>query len=160
MSADSNIRVASLDHLWWGVCAGGRHYTGEVRWAEKTHELERKLSLKEAKEIGETQTTMWIRRYQRTTNKFDTLATLENAAARWCRENIEGEWALFHHDGHNPNRLISASYPWLMERRKVINEFADLWATVPNSVRENKDVWNTTFAAWRIFLTPPEERTV
>jgi hypothetical protein len=155
------MNYAHLDVLWWGVCVGGKHYTGKVIWHRDAphesvyHELRRRLSLREAKELGETQERLWVHRVERDTNKFDNQGQIDRAALRWCKEHMPEPWALFEHDEHNPHRLIGTSAAWLLERQKVINDFAETWRKTSDRVREEKTVWDKSYALWRKLLTPP-----
>lgn len=172
MSSDAlpipaHSQIYDLDTLWWGISVGGRHYTGNVRWTDKEghyqcHELERKLSLREAKELDDTQLINWHGGYGRTTNRFDTEKQLERYAARW----VEGEakrsgfnhWLLIENDRHNPNRPIAAA-GWYITRMTPMRELAKMWDKVPNGVRENnREVWDLVYDLWRQILTPPNEK--
>jgi hypothetical protein len=147
---DAKYTVVELHSLWWGVCAGGRHYTGEVRVkGGSTVELRRKLSLKEAKELGETEGRMWLNRLQRDTNKFDSMEQLERHALKWCKENVEGDFLLLQ-DALNPSRVTAGRGP-ITERIPVMNQLAEAWDKVPNWERQG-EVWKETYKAWDSLL--------
>ena len=154
-------QVYSLDVLWWGVSAGGRHYTGEICWQDASyhkHEVERHLTLREAKALGDTQFILWTERFSRTTNRFDSLEQLERAAARWVRKNAAvPNWLLIKHDGHNPNRPIAAK-GWYVQRLPAMRALAKAWDKVPDGVRQsNRELWDAVYETWRKLMEPPDK---
>lgn len=159
--------IYALDSLWWGVSVGGRHYTGMLKWyspdgAFHRHELERKLTLKEAKELGDTQVILWTSRFSRVTNRFDSLDQLCRAAARFVEDEVVKtngaikNWILIDNDIYNPNRPIAAA-GWLKPRMGDMRKLAKEWDKVSNYIRENdKELWDAVYEAWDTLLTPPE----
>ena len=149
------MNYAHLDHLWWGVSIGGRHYTGtvitEISGERKRVELERKLSLREAKEIGETEGRMWIHRISRVTNKFDTMKQLDRHALKWCAANLPRPWVLMENDHWNPNRIVGAS-DWDGKYIAKLNKIAASWDKVPNWQRTNEVIHNIC-KIWEICIS-------
>lgn len=148
-------QIYGFKYLWWGVCIGGRHYTGKVHWREgdefKTHELERRLSLREAKEISGEKEILW-KHHDRVTVNFDSLEQLERAAIKWVEKNATvPNWLLIHNDYWNPNRPIAAAGLY-KKRVKSMRAFADFWAKVDDSKREIPEVWDATYNAWYAFF--------
>lgn len=131
-----SLTIVALRHLWWGVSIGGRHYTGEICHGERTIELERRLSVREAKELAEREGRMWLR-LERTTNKFDSLEQLERAAVRWCEANLSDPWLLQEYTDCNPERPIAGA-GYIKERIPLLRTLARAWAKVPNSGRTSE----------------------
>lgn len=160
----AGCQIYSLDTLWWGVSIGGRHYTGNVRWEEgngyPSHELECRLSLREAKELGNTQVILWTDRVNRTTNRFDTREQLERAATKWVTDHAAKSgvknWLLIDNNRHNPNRPIAAA-GWYKSRVKPMKKLAEMWDKVPDHIRlSDEELWNKVYNAWYALLTPPK----
>lgn len=145
------LKIACLDWLWWGVCIGGRHYTGHIHFENQRIELERRLTLREAKEMSETQERLWRYCHERTTNKFDDWDQMARHARKWCRANLGEHWLLLERNKHNPNKVIAAHGP-IKERARYINDLAILWDKVPNSQREGV-LWDQAYKLWRKLLT-------
>ncbi len=161
--------VYTLDVLWWGVSIGGKHYTATIDWSEgerKTdgsnyhhHELERTLSLKDAKlldpDAGER---YWISGIRRKTNRFDTREQLERWATKWVQADAkrrgETTWLLIEHDAHNPHRPVS-SQGWDKDRLKLMTDIAATWDKTTNAQRGNKVIWDRTYALWNALIARP-----
>lgn len=126
---------AELDYLWWGVCIGGKHYTGQIKLRDpyRTVEMVRTRSAKEAKEMAEREGRMWLAR-ERETNKFDSLKQLERVAAKWCEANLGDNWVLLY-DAHNPSIAI-AGKGWVKGRLKTMTKLGKAWDKVPNHKRD------------------------
>ena len=144
------MKFATLDHLWWGVSIGGRHYTGEVTIDDVTTEMIRKLSLKEAKEYADEKGLLWLRK-QRETNEFETLESLERHALKFCEKEFkdEPEWALFEYDYWNPRRLIGGK-GYIVDRKDTINAVAKAWDKVRDHCSEEE--WNAYTEAWKTLV--------
>ncbi len=149
-----------LESLWWGVSIGGRHYTGKIHWYDsdneyQTAEIERPLSLKEAKLLdpdrGEGH---WrLGGVFRKTNRFDTKDQLERAATKWVKGHTKAPiWMLIDHDIHNPNRVIGSS-GWHSERVDQMDKVAAVWNKLDNRTREDKKLWDVTYKAWRWLIS-------
>ena len=143
--------IVKLDYLDWSVCAGGRHYTGSVVISEpfRRIELERSLSLREAKELSETQERLWMC-HERTTNKFDTLAQLENAAAKWCEKNLGPDWLLQEHGNYGPLRPIAAGgrYKAILPKLRAL---AKRWDKVRDHQTDQEMM--QSYAEWEKLIT-------
>ena len=154
------LAVAELNHLWWGVCIGGRHYTGDIRHGRPRTKVEmiRKLSAREAKEHAEREGRMWLAR-ERETNKFDTLKQLERHAARWCADNLGEQWVLLYDEG-NPS-IVIAGKGWIVTRIKTMNKLAKAWDKVPNSQRDfNHPSIKQLYRAWNTLLQEPNDQAL
>lgn len=175
-----DAQIYSLDSLWWGVSLGGHHYTGHVNWSEKRrakdgssykrHELERRLTLREAKELwseqrepGQTE-QYWKMGLARETNRFETKADLERAAVKWVTHHCRyPNWLLIDNDWINPRRPISAQ-GWYKDRVPMMAELAARWDKVPNYQRlvnghEPTEIWNSVYRLWYLLLTPGDDIT-
>ena len=160
----STLFIYSLETLDWGCC-GGRHYVGTVRWTDAKgeyprHEIERKLSLREAKELDpDSGAGYWKSGIRRTTNRFDTVEQLERCATKWVEEHAEKagltDWLLINDDPHNPNRPI-AGKGWVTTRFAAMRKMAKMWDGFDNAVRNalTKEEWKTIYRAWNSLLTP------
>lgn len=153
-AASDELCVAELNQLWWGVCIGGRHYTGDIRYGRQRMKVEmmRKLSAREAKEYAQREDRMWLAR-ERETNKFETLRQLERHASRWCETNLGEQWVLLY-DEHNPSPVIAGN-GWIVQRIKMMNKLAKLWAEVPNSRRDfDQPEIKQLYRAWDALMNP------
>lgn len=147
-----------LDSLWWGVSAGGKHYTGHVYFSDRRNrvEIERELSLKEAKELwaeyddaGRTE-RYWQMGLRRKTNRFDTKADLERAALKWCEANLTGDWILKH------ERYVLGSNCVSPVKQRMMNLIAERWDAAyvwkngfGDMPRELNDSFYRAYEAWR-----------
>ena len=142
------LQKIALNSLWWGVCIGGRHYTGSLKWDDEetktyhSYELERKLSLKEAKQYAEEMGITWGP-VQRISNKFESLPDLENQAIKYCEEKFGDNWILFEHDTLNPNRVIAAK-GWIEDRVEELTELYNKWDNLNDNERDEQwvEVYN------------------
>lgn len=142
------MKIAALEYLWWGVSAGGRHYTGEVHHPDGTVEMIRKLSRKEAKQLAEEDESRF---WGTETNRFETLADLEAAALKWCEKNLGDTWILLHHDGLNPNHVIGGK-GYTKERLDKIERYQKWWWSLPEATRERR--WDRAYKIWDKLLQP------
>lgn len=152
----SAIQVIGLEYLWWGVCIGGRHYTGYLKFYDEKGfnqiEVERKLSLKESKQYAEEQNMLWHKKLSRITNKFETRDSLEYHSLQWCEKNLKGDWLLLNGDMHNPSRAIGGK-GWITERIPLINKITEIWDAIPESKRTD-EIYNETYNLWKSILEP------
>lgn len=150
-------KIYSLSVLDWSG-HGGHHCQGTIYTDDpligRSIELERRLTLKEAKAISETKERLWFC-HERTTTKFEDRASLERAAIKWMKANAkEPNWLLQYNSACNPERVIAAK-GFYLERVQALNALADLWDKVPNHLRDG-DVWDSTYACYKKLINPPE----
>lgn len=152
----SALKLIQVDVLWWGQCIGGRHYTADLRIIGSDLprvELRRTISRKEAKELGETQELMWMRRLQRDTNKFDDMKQLGRWITRWADERCGDHWIALE-DHLNPSRVLAARGP-VKAAMPGLNQLAEGWRKVPNSRRDfNHPAIKKLYRLWRKMLDP------
>ncbi len=175
-----DCQIYTLDSLWWGISIGGRHYTGHVSWTDKRrkkdgsdyhrHEIERSLSLREAKELwaerrepGDTE-RYWKMGLARETNRFETKEALERAAAKWVTAHCKHpNWLLINNNHINPNRPIAAR-GWYEDRVELMTDLAAKWDKVPDhqrltNGRETTPLWDSVYQLWYLLLTPGDDIT-
>lgn len=167
-----------LDTLDWSGF-GGRHYVGKIGWEDGAdlggdgsyhyHEIERSLSLKEAKALyaescpddPDTGARYWKLGLARKTNRFETREDLERVAGQWVREHCKlANWLLIDNGYPNPNRPIAA-HGWYGEvhRWNAMKDLAAIWDKVPNHLRDwSKDPTKSIYSAWHLLLTPPKPK--
>jgi hypothetical protein len=149
----------SLDSLWWGVSAGGRHYTGHLYFSDHRErvELERELTLSEAKDLWAEQRSpedterYWNYGLARKTNRFDTSADLERAAVKWCEANIKGDWIL------KDDRRVLGTNCVNPVRVRMLNLIAEKWnkayvwrAGFGHIDRDLDDTFYRAYEAWDV----------
>ena len=152
---DSTLKVAELNHLWWGVSIGGKHYTGNVilNYPHRCVEMTRTLSAREAKEMAEQEGRLWLAR-ERTTNKFDSLKQLERFAARWCEANLGENWVLLAGDRLNPCVAI-AGKGWVRANLKSMTRLGKAWDKVPDSQRDfDNPAIKNLYRVWKSLFQP------
>lgn len=146
-----SVLIAELDYLNWGVCIGGRHFTGHITVNTFDHsrhpdfperiEIERRISRNEAKQWAEECGRLWAK-WETKTNRFNTLEHLVRYATRWCNEHLGGDWMLIDDNWYNPNEVFAAKGS--MEAKiSVLNAFAEKWRKVPDYERTD-----STFNKW------------
>ena len=127
--------IIELQYLDWSQC-GGRHIVGEVVFHNpyRKVEIERRLTLREAKELGQTQEILWQHRHTRATNKFDTLEQLEKAAIKWCEQNLpNNDWLIQLNNSRGPHRPVGAKGKFKRVFKKL-ETLAKRW----DKVRDNQ----------------------
>jgi hypothetical protein len=159
------LTIYSLETLWWGVSIGGKHYTGHIDWRDSKgefhrHELERKLSLRQAKELDpDAGERYWKWGVKRVTNRFDTREQLERFAAKWVEDHAAKEgltdWLLIENDSRNPNRPIAGN-GYIVDRFPIMRKMAKMWDKTDNATRNalTKEQWNTISGGWKALLKP------
>ncbi len=151
--------VYCLDVLWWGISIGGHHYTGKITYYDAagkwhSHELERDLSLKDAKLLDpDSAERRWrLGGVFRKSNRFETRPQLDRWAARWVKADAlkcgASTWLLIEHDTCNPRRPI-ASQGWDKNRLKLMTDIAEMWDKVPNWARTGMpSLWDAVYGTW------------
>ncbi len=163
--------VYTLDPLWWGISIGGRHYTATIHWSEgpfksdgsnyRHHELERDLSLRDAKLLDpEDGPERWqFGGRFRKSNRFETRAQLDRWAARWIEADAkrrgESTWLLLEHDSCNPRRAVAAQ-GWDKARLKLVNDLAEVWDKVPDWAREG-ELLDAVYSIYALLVSSPDK---
>lgn len=137
-----------LDYLDWSG-HGGHHCQGHLVFGDGRPrvELERTLTLCEAKAMGQTQEILWQRSHSRRTTKFETRADLERAATQWCRTNLTGAWLLKNHSHYGIYRII-ASHNVDPARVRFLALIEQQWDRLENWERDNATM-DRFYAAWK-----------
>lgn len=146
-----------LDIMWWGVCLGGRHYSGHLTVEDSNHrkhpnflnriEIERKLSRGEAKRMHERHERLWLNR-QTITNQFNSREHLARYATRWCRQHLgNDDWIVIEDNWYNPNQVYAAKGR-LESKVVLLNDFYKKYKEIPNHVLEEKKTWNKIYKTW------------
>ncbi len=160
----TKLSIYSLKTLCWAAC-GGRHYVGTIHWYDPKgewhrHELERKLSLREAKELDpDAGERYWKMGLSRTSNRFDTRDQLERHAIKWVEEHAAAqgltEWLFIDNDTLNPNRPL-AGKGYITTRFVAMRQAAEKWDKMDNAARNalTKKQWNTIYSGWNKLLKP------
>jgi hypothetical protein len=149
--------IAELTDMWWGVCVGGRHYTGHLSIINfecqrhpqfpKRIELERRLGRGEAKRMHEKDGFQWLR-YPTMTNKFNSFDHLVRYAKRWCEQNLGDEWLLIRDDWYNPNEVLDAKGP-MKEKIAALNALSEEWSVIQKTGKDNnKKIWDRYYKKW------------
>lgn len=144
------MTAVALDYLDWSVCIGGRHYTGEIVISQpfRKVELERSLSLREAKELRPDHSErVYDDPYFRVTNRFDSFDQLVRAATKWCEANLIAPWMLLEHT-NNDLRKILASSGVSETRVRTLNLIEAQWDKMTNAQRD-RETMDAFYAAWR-----------
>ena len=134
-----------LRTLWWGVCIGGTHYTGEIHIGDRIIELTRSLSRKESKELAEKDGRWWLAA-ETSTNRFNSSEQLQRVACEWCEKNLGKDWILLSRDAHNPRVPIGARGRYLRLIPKL-SRIAIRWDKLSDAQREKQ--WNKVYNAWK-----------
>ena len=140
--------IATLSILDWSVCVGGRHITGEISYLDEKVELEKHLTLAEAKIRSEEKDRYWLA-HERIKNQFDTYEEIERAATKWCEDNIKSpDWLLQYYSDCNPQRPIAAK-GYYITVFDDLKDLAESWDKVSNYVRDtNKELRDAVYKAY------------
>lgn len=141
---------------------GGEHFHAHIDYYDREtknftkHELLRRVSRKEGKILAAKDGRDFFHYpWERDTHRFNTRKQAERYAIKWCTEHAKDlkDWILIYDDLHNPNiPLAGAGY--IVERFELMAGLATAWDKVPNSVREDKTIWDGVYKAWDILLDP------
>jgi hypothetical protein len=147
------MKIVALRYQWWGVCIGGKHYTGSILQRDgPTIELTRRLSQREAKALAENDERLWLSR-ETTTNRFNSLSQLERIALRWCRSNLGDQWLLQRVDFNGPYLPIGGR-GFIEERIPSLTNLAVWWDAVPDH-RRTDAVMDKAYDAWETLTKSP-----
>ncbi len=172
MSTSPQGAVYTLDVLDWSAAIGGRHLTAKLHWEEGPHqsngshyhhhELERDLSLKDAKLLDPDMGDRYWRLGGtfRKSNRFETMAQLERHATRWVKADAERRkesvWLLIDNDHSNPNRPIAAQ-GWDKDRLALMTDLAEVWDKTPNHLRDFGSTGvKAIYLAWKALILAPD----
>lgn len=144
------MTTVALDYLDWSVCAGGKHLTAHIVISEpyKRIELERGLSLREAKELRPDHSeSVYEDPYFRRTHRFDSFDQLVRAATKWCEANLTAPWTLQEYSSDGLRKVLALA--GVSETRvRVLNSIAEKWDRLSN-VERDRETMDAFYAAWR-----------
>lgn len=158
--------IYTLDLLDWSVCIGGHHVTGHISWHDgephrrdgsnyHRHELERRLSWKEAKALGETEDILWRHDHARVTNRFETRESIERAAIKWVKANANPKrpWLLQYNSTCNPERVLAGN-GYSKDRLKHLNDLHDAWDKASDGLRGRDDFREPVYDLYNQLIKP------
>ena len=149
----AKLQQAYLNTLWWGVCIGGRHYEGTLKHSKdgKREDVQmiRHMSLRDAKAYAAEQGITGGKRWQveRDTHKWETLASLEMFATKWCEDNLGDDWILYGSDsGCLSPKPIIACKGWIRKHADELGVIYEEFDEVGNHCDDDK--WNEIHDKW------------
>lgn len=142
------VTYIGLDYLDWS-CHGGHHLTAHLTFEDRERvELDRPISVSESKVLyPDHSDRVYLMPHFRRTNRFESLASLDGAALRWCEANVEGDYILLNHDRSDLRRVIGARGVSIV-RVRTLNLIEEQWNRLTNPERD-RTTMDTIYAMWR-----------